>query len=172
MRGTAGFQFDFDPAEINRQAAAATVMVEVEDTGFEAGDDGEEGSQSSREVIEADRKYQDPPNPGPFLASKPVPSELCSLAPQGFLNTSWVLNRRRTQTSPLHLKGEAIALGNSAFPDLSRVLHFLHMQGRMARVFHQMPELPVDSVLKRRRQCPIVLDEAAGEDQFSHFGPF
>jgi len=72
MRGAAGFQFDFDPAQIDRQAAAAEVMVEVEDIGFEAGDDGEEGSQSSRDIIEADRKAEDAPLPEQLLANDPL----------------------------------------------------------------------------------------------------
>ena len=72
MRGTAGFQFDFDPAQIDRQAAAAAVMVEVEDIGLEAGDDGEEGGQSSRDIIEADRKAEDAPLPEQLLANDPL----------------------------------------------------------------------------------------------------
>jgi len=44
MRGTAGFQFDFDPAQIDRQAAAAAVMGDMDHVGRDPGDDGGEGS--------------------------------------------------------------------------------------------------------------------------------
>ena len=44
MRGTAGFQFDFDPAEMDREVSAAAMMGDMDHVGRDPGDDGGEGS--------------------------------------------------------------------------------------------------------------------------------
>ena len=82
VRGTtgAGFQLEFDPAEMDRHVAAAAVMVEVEDLGFELADDREQGGRTSREVIEADRKYQDQPLAKQFPVDDPLPERAVRIA--------------------------------------------------------------------------------------------
>jgi len=80
MRGTAGFQFSFDATQMDRHVVAATVIVEVEDLGFELADDSEQGSRGPREVLEAGRKYQDQPLAKQFPADDPLQQRAIPIA--------------------------------------------------------------------------------------------
>lgn len=53
MRSPARFQFDFNPAEVNRQIPPAAMMVDMKDIGFKPGDDGEEAGEAAGNVFEA-----------------------------------------------------------------------------------------------------------------------
>jgi len=72
MRGTAGFQFDFDRAQIDRQAAAATVMVEVEDIGFERAMMARKAARVPGRSSRQTEKAPNPPLPEQLLANDPL----------------------------------------------------------------------------------------------------
>ena len=72
----------------------------------------------------------------------------------------------------LPMKGDTIPLGNSAFPDIAGVLHFLKPQGRMSGVADEEGQLVIHHFLQVLRQGLIIPDETMGETKFHAFKVF
>jgi hypothetical protein len=71
----------------------------------------------------------------------------------------------------LHLKGEAISLSDSSFPNVSRVLHLFYIEGWVSPVAQKKLQFLVNCLLKLVRKCMIIPYKTVGEKEL-HCGVF
>src|SRR5271157_5623900 len=64
----------------------------------------------------------------------------------------------------VYLEGEAVSPGDSAFPNVPRVLHLLDLEGWMTRVFLEKLQLFIHRLLQMVRKRLVIPDEAVGEE--------
>ena len=69
--------------------------------------------------------------------------------------------------SSFDLKGKTVALGDSAFPNIPWIVHFLYLEGRMTRVLKQKEELLVRQGFDLIGKCCVVSIKGLG-GQNSH----